>query len=337
MSHPLRTTVVSLIGSTLLVTALGLAPAAADAETREPSWNAPPPQAQSDHDGDADADSSTAYTEDNDTNDGGTANNVPDSQNDHPSGKDRSVENGKSGNQGKAESDPDDDGRGPERSNGGPDKPNGAGGVDEADQDGNNGCGNDDDFEDDNEGWCGPKPAETPAAAAVVPAEEQQPCPDGSMARPCATKLTTSALATTTENETEQACPDGAMTRPCSDATPVATVTFEVGCSTADRCAEDAPAVVRTPVRGGIAEDDAVVAAPGSVQSAGTLTPVSTVSARSGGAAVLAAIPVLGDIIEGELPMTGGNIATLVALAGALLASGTLLVRGSRRKAATAS
>jgi hypothetical protein len=110
----------------------------------------------SDHDGDADSDSDTEYTEDNDTNDGGTPNNQPDEgDNRHPSGKDRSVENGGSGNQGKAESDPDDDGRGPDRSNGGPDKPNGSGGLDKADQDGNNGCGNDDDFEDDNEGHCG--------------------------------------------------------------------------------------------------------------------------------------------------------------------------------------
>ena len=113
-------------------------------------------KAASDRDGDADSDSGTTYTEDNDTNDGGTANNVEDDgDNAHPSGKDRSTENGKSGNQGNSESDPDDDGRGPDRSNGGPDKPNGSGGVDKADQDGNNGCGNDDDFEDDNEGWCG--------------------------------------------------------------------------------------------------------------------------------------------------------------------------------------
>jgi hypothetical protein len=106
-------------------------------------------------DGDADSDSGTAYTEDNDTNDGSTPNNEPDEgDNAHPSGKDRSVEAGNSGNQGNSESDPDDDGRGPERTNGGPDKPNGAGGVDLADQDGNNGCGNDDDFEDDNEGHC---------------------------------------------------------------------------------------------------------------------------------------------------------------------------------------
>jgi len=79
--------------------------------------------------------------------------------NEHPSGKDRSIEHGKSTAQGKAKSDPDDDTRGPERSNNGPDKqPKGAGGVDKEDQDNNNGCGNDDDFEDDNEGWCGSEP-----------------------------------------------------------------------------------------------------------------------------------------------------------------------------------
>jgi hypothetical protein len=104
----------------------------------------------SDHDGDADSDPNTEYTEDNDTNDGGTPNNQPDEgDNRHPSGKDRSVENGGSGNQGKSESDPDGN------SNGGRDKPNGSGGLDLADQDGNNGCGNDDDFEDDNNGNCG--------------------------------------------------------------------------------------------------------------------------------------------------------------------------------------
>ena len=96
--------------------------------------------------------SPSAYTEDNDANDNGTMNNVSDDgDNRHPSGKDRSVENGKSGNQGKSGSDPDGD------SNGGADKPNGSGGTDKADQDGNNGCGNDDDFEDDNNGNCGPK------------------------------------------------------------------------------------------------------------------------------------------------------------------------------------
>ena len=99
-----------------------------------------------------DGSKASGYTEDNDGNDGATANNVSDDgDNKHPSGKDRSVENGKSGNQGKSGSDPDGD------SNGGADKPNGSGGNDLADQDGNNGCGNDDDFEDDNNGNCGPK------------------------------------------------------------------------------------------------------------------------------------------------------------------------------------
>ena len=141
----------------------------------------------SDHDGDADSDSNTSYTEDNDTNDNGTKNNVSDEgDNRHPSGKDRSVENGGSGNQGNSESDPDDDGRGPDRSNGGPDKPNGSGGVDKADQDGNNGCGNDDDFEDDNEGWCGRKPKDEQKPAvlptpkptpSVTPTGTPSPCP----------------------------------------------------------------------------------------------------------------------------------------------------------------
>lgn len=68
--------------------------------------------------------------------------------NDHPSGKDKNAEPGKSGTQGRSTSDPDGE------ANGGADKPGGDGGFDD-DQDGNNGCGNDDDFEDDNNGNCG--------------------------------------------------------------------------------------------------------------------------------------------------------------------------------------
>ena len=136
-----------------------------------------------DNDGDADSDKGTAYTEDNDTNDGGTKNNVADSgDNAHPSGKDRSVENGGSGNQGKAESNPDDS-KGPMRYEGkqGDDKPNGPGGTDLADQDGNNGCGNDDDFNDDNNGWCGRPKKSTPPSKT---------CPDGS-AMPASGKCNT--------------------------------------------------------------------------------------------------------------------------------------------------
>jgi LPXTG-motif cell wall-anchored protein len=102
---------------------------------------------------------SAVVTEDND---GDGQPNTPDrrgdSDNRHPSGRDKHAESGNSGNQGKSSSDPDDDGRGPDRSDGGADKPGGRGGLDVEDQDGNNGCGNDDDFEDDNEGRCGRKP-----------------------------------------------------------------------------------------------------------------------------------------------------------------------------------
>jgi len=149
-----RKAALSTIGALALVGAL-FTPAAAAKGGKD----AAPGQAKKD------APAAATWTEDNDTNDGGTPNNVADSgDNRHPSGKDRSVEHGKSGNQGKATSDPDNNGKGPERNSGGADKPNGKGGIDKADQDGNNGCGNDDDFEDDNEGWCGRKPkADKPA------------------------------------------------------------------------------------------------------------------------------------------------------------------------------
>ena len=99
--------------------------------------------------------SGNVVTEDDD-NDG--VPNAPDpngdSDNRHPSGKDRHEEGGSSGNQGNSSSEPDGNGNGPERDEGGLDKPDGPGGLDILDQDGNNGCGNDDDFEDDNEGLC---------------------------------------------------------------------------------------------------------------------------------------------------------------------------------------
>lgn len=131
----------------------------------------------SDHDGDAGSEEAV-FTEDND-NDPGAHGNQPncpdpdgDADNQHPSGKDRSCEHGKSGNQGKSESTPDQDGKGPERDTNGTDKPNGPGGSDVYDQDGNNGCGNDDDFDDDNEGHCGGKRSEPPNEP---PSEENPP------------------------------------------------------------------------------------------------------------------------------------------------------------------
>ena len=136
-------------------------------------------ETSSDHDGDADSDSSTQDTEDNDSNDGGTPNNIPDDgDNAHPSGKDRSVEHGKATknpNQGKAESNPDDS-KGPMRYEGelGDDKPNGPGGNDLADQDGNNGCGNDDDFDDDNNGHCGKPKSTTPPCTDDMETEQDE-------------------------------------------------------------------------------------------------------------------------------------------------------------------
>jgi hypothetical protein len=158
-----------------------------------------------DKDGDADSDPNTAYTEDNDTNDGNTPNNVSDEgDNAHPSGKDRSVENGGSGNQGKSESNPDDS-KGPMRSEGEPgdDKPNGPGGTDLADQDGNNGCGNDDDFDDDNNGWCGKPEKEEETKPDVVVHPPLPTCPEimGSQA----------ACEPVVEPNIDHTCPDEEM------------------------------------------------------------------------------------------------------------------------------
>jgi len=135
----------------------------------------------SDHDGDADSDSSSTQTEDDsDPRESDPEGQADEGDNQHPSGKDRSVENGKSKsnpNQGKAESNPDDS-KGPQRWEGDAqedDKPNALGGEDAADQDGNNGCGNDDDFDDDNNGHCGksrptsaPSPSPSPSPTVIV-------------------------------------------------------------------------------------------------------------------------------------------------------------------------
>ena len=112
----------------------------------------------------------TVVTEDNDDDGAVDYANTPDPAGDtdnmHPSGKDRSTENGGSGNQGKSGSDPDG------TKNGGVDKPNGKGGNDLLDQDGNNGCGNDDDFEDDNNGNCGGKAKTKPPKTPKPPKQD---------------------------------------------------------------------------------------------------------------------------------------------------------------------
>jgi hypothetical protein len=126
----------------------------------------------SDHDGDADSDPSTAeedsHAEESDAE--AYSSSTGTSDNAHPSGKDRSAEYGGSGNQGQAESNPDDS-KGPMRCEGDcgdDDKSQAYGGTDLEDQDGNNGCGNDDDFNDDNNGHCGGNVTEEEVAAANV-------------------------------------------------------------------------------------------------------------------------------------------------------------------------
>ncbi len=146
----------------------------------------------SDHDGDADSDENTSLEDSHEA--------EPDaapSDNEHPSGKDRSAENGGSGNQGKAESNPDDS-KGPMRYEGaqGDDKPGGPGGGDLEDQDGNNGCGNDDDFDDDNNGHCGAERDDS-----------QQTCPDGS-AMPASGRCDTPSDSNDVKGN--KTCPDGA-------------------------------------------------------------------------------------------------------------------------------
>ena len=358
MSHLLRKAALSAIGGSLLVATLGLAPATAE----QP--DAPPGQAQaaqhapatpnghaddhgqpvdhgkpadrhdpaSDHDGDADSDASTSYTEDTDTNDGGTRNNVADEgDNRHPSGRDRSVEQGGSGNQGRSESDPDDNDRGPERTNGGADKPNGPGGDDLADQDGNNGCGNDDDFEDDNEGWCG-KPADT--EPEVKPESQSDSTPEDKPTKPVNRGTTRTAADSTDapeKPETPAAVIDavnaagGPATAECPDAAHAAAGDMPAGCEVAATGDDEDDERGNTEVLGAeSSRGEAAVAE----------TPARTVSARSAGGALLASlanVPVLGSVIEGQLPMTGSGIITFLIVAMAAMVIGFLLVRASRR------
>ena len=247
----------------------------------------------------ADAAAASAWTEDNDTNDGGTANNVADDgDNRHPSGKDRSVENG-SGTQGRSTSDPDDDGRGPDRSNGGADKPDGPGGVDLADQDGNNGCGNDDDFEDDNEGWCGRKPKAddyvtgNPATTDTCPAGMTDT--NGTAAGGCE-------------------CPAG---------------TTDTNGTMAGGCEKPEGAVLGT---GGTTTGGAATADEGEVLSNTAVRP-ATVSAAAAGTAAVASGTGEQLFSVGSLAFTGANTMVLLAVALGLLALGYVLVRSSRRKA----
>ena len=275
----------------------------------------------SDHDGDADSDSGTSYTEDDDTNDGAKNNEADEGDNAHPSGKDRSVEKGGSGNQGNSESDPDDDGRGPDRSNGGPDKPNGSGGTDLEDQDGNNGCGNDDDFEDDNEGWCGKKPKPETKPDATCPAGEMNDegeCVEGEVVCPDET----SGEMTDEDCDEDEVLPKP----PCPDEVAMHDVTGECHEEEVPETPE-APEDEGDDVEGSIDDVDN----PGVDGDVDGAVESDVLGERiTSDEAPGAAAPAVAEraATEGSaLPFTGASILAFLALAGGLIASGVLFYR----------
>jgi hypothetical protein len=247
----------------------------------------------SDHDGDADSDPNTAYEDDHTTADAG--------DNAHPSGKDRSVENGGSGNQGKSESNPDDS-KGPMRYEGvqGDDKPGGPGGTDLADQDGNNGCGNDDDFNDDNNGWCG-RPTKT------KPADVSKPVCDADATMPGTQKC----------DKPEEVL-GGVITKPCDKDNNMAN-----GIQACDKPNEVMPELEVNPstpedtVLGEQIEKDKAAARPEGPKVLGLqLSPALNAPVKVAGAV---------------LPFTGGDVLVFLVLALALFASGMLIMRSTKK------
>ncbi|MCU1484602.1 MAG: hypothetical protein JWN67_1348 [Actinomycetia bacterium] len=320
----------------------------------------------------AKSDSRSTWTEDNDTNDGGTPNNVADAgDNRHPSGKDRSVEKGGSGTQGRSGSDPDG------MTNGGADKPNGTGGYDKADQDGNNGCGNDDDFEDDNNGNCGgkahqkaetSKPAKAesskdctcshattttvkPAKAAKVEkSEHAKPAKaeESEHAKPAKAEHAKAEHGSTTcdrRNDerdqravrTDQHKADSPKTETVTPATPVTVPTV----ATPAASAAATPATPAPAVPGEVLSNSAV-AAPASVES--PTIPGEVLAAEAVAPAVPAKVTpavatrsggnVLAAAASGALAFTGMNLFTLLGVALLTIAVGWFLLRADRKRSA---
>ena len=262
-----------------------------------------------------------------------------DTDNRHPSGRDRHEDKG---TQGMSTSDPDDNDRGPERTNGGPDKSfegtDGSGGVDDADQDGNNGCGNDDDFEDDNEGWCGQKPKKAPTTPPVVGGGNQTPeCPEsgemGNGSKKCEPPKCVDDMATDAdecdEDDTPEVggtvitCPKAGETLPagstmptgCTTTTPTGTVTTETA----------APGAV---LAGGLQNAPAAAAKGEEASVLGvTLERSAPAAVAAGGATAPAGTTVLG----AALARTGLSFTVLaLAIALGLLVVGVALKRAGR-------
>jgi hypothetical protein len=253
---------------------------------------------------------------------------TPDQPSLHPSGRDRHCEPGRSGTQGKARSEPDADGRGPDRNDQGTEKPGEDGGLYPQDQDGNNGCGNDHDFEDDNEGWClGPdrdRPGnaygwerrrgddataspQTPGADvqdATQPEGETTPAGDGS-STPANPRIPTVELDRSGSPEPEAFGIGGALP---GDEVEVLGEVFGVG-------GWDLP--LGTTQVLGVTAADLATADDGTFGIGGALPADDT--------------QVLGATLgEGQLASTGAGLGLLAALAAGSLAGGSALLRRTR-------
>jgi hypothetical protein len=251
---------------------------------------------------------------------------TPDQPSLHPSGRDKHCEKGRSGTQGRSPSEPDADGRGPDRNDRGTDKPGHDGGLYPQDQDGNNGCGNDHDFEDDNEGWCLGPDRERPGNAhgwQRQRASDEEP-------------TTGVGGADETAGHTDRAGADETVTRP--DVNPIEldlgglddTDEPAFGIGGADEDVEVAGAVFGV---GGADEEFGVGGAddPLGVGVDGPLGVFSNGEGSGvGGAEPATDGTVLGVAGSGTLARTGAGLGLLVAIALAALAGGTTLLQRAR-------
>lgn len=296
--HPRLTATVTMLGALALVgtTFAGTAWAGGHESSTGRSADRST-SAVRDHDGDADHEPSTRITESADGSDANGASL-------HPSGNDRSVEPGGSGNQGKAESDPDG------MSNGGVDKPGGQGGVYTGDQDGNNGCGNDNDFEDDNNGNCG-GPAHERGRTPTAPEGSTGRTTPSAPTPPAATVTPEVGGATAGAGATADTCP--------TPGTAGTAPTMVAGCELAVTAPAAVLLGVSQPGAGEVLAAEAV-ALPVKARSAGAAASATTAATTAGTGSALA--------------FTGLHAASLLLLALVALAIGWVLVRFERRTTA---
>ena len=287
----------------------------------------------------------------------------------HPSGKDRSVENGGSGTQGKSKSDPDG------MTNGGADKPGGTGGIDRGDQDGNNGCGNDDDFEDDNNGNCGGKHKDhsrsCTAKSTKSPSDDSMKSGCKTTAKPATSECPKAASMSKSSSHSKSSSSKSRHSSTCAKSAPKScSTTTGASSSTCPKPTSTCPAgmvdsngaqaggCVKSAAAGDTAktetsksDDSKVHAQPATVPTTTTTTAASAVSGTSasggstgGAAAASASAPAQGEVMgisaqaapaagtagADTLPFTGaGSTVLLIGLAAACIVAGTALTRRS--------